>query len=107
MSTGEGVAGADLNITPSGIHELASEISTAKDNFDQAVGNIDAAVKKIAGEAMSEDSTDYQAFVARYEAQMKPKAEEISAQLASHAQKADTTAANAEDTISANINIIG
>lgn len=107
MTTGEGVAGADLNITPSGIHELSSEISSAKENFDAAVANIDSAVRKIAGNAMGEDSTDYQAFLARYEAQMKPKAEEISAQLASHAQKAETTATNAEETISANIKIIG
>ena len=47
MATGEGVAGADLNITPSGIHELSSEISSAKENFDAAVANIDSAVRKI------------------------------------------------------------
>ncbi len=107
MATGEGVAGADLNVTPSGIHELSSEISTAQSNFEAAVEKIDKAIKDIAGQAMSEDSTDYQAFVARYEAQMKPKAEEISNQLSTHAKNADTTAINAEETISANMRTIG
>lgn len=107
MATGEGVVGADLNVNPAGIQELSNEISTAKENFDAAVAGIDAAVLKIAGEAMGEDSTDYQAFRNRYESQMKPKADEISAQLGSHAQKAATTSANAEDTISANVRIIG
>ncbi len=107
MATGEGVAGADLNVNPAGLQSLSEEMSNAQSAFEAAIESIDTEVMNIAGNAMGADSVDYQAFVQKYQSEMKPLAEEISETLESHASKAATTASNAGDTIAANLKVIG
>ncbi len=107
MAVGEGVAGADLNVNPSGMQALSEEMANAQSSFAAAIETIDSEVMNIAGNAMGADSVDYQAFVQKYNSEMKPLAEEISRTLEEHSAHAATTADNASETIAANLNIIG
>ena len=104
---GEGVVGADLNVTPDKMQEFADELGKREEEFKAAKDSIDEEIRQMAARAWGEDSTDYRAFMEKYERQMKPEAEEIESILRSHKEKARMTAENARDTINGNVGIIG
>ncbi len=101
---GIGVQGADVSVAPESLHSLSTSMQSTKESFDAALDAIDAEVRAMAGNAMGEDSPEYQAFLNSYDSIMKPKAEEISAQLESHSQKAETTANSGAEMIRNNVN---